>query len=81
MKINTKTRYLNRVYDGLWRCIGTLRNGTNNNYMLQNIYNNKILLVCSKTMAKIDKGETTVSKAIYCKIKRTKFKVNKGGLK
>lgn len=77
MKINTKTKYLNRVYDGLWRCIGTLKKGTNNNYMLQNIYNNKILLVCSKTMAKIDKGESTVSKTLHHLIKKKAFKVNK----
>lgn len=53
----SKTKYKDKIYDGRWKVLGC----HDNKYILENIYNQQQIIVANSTMAKIDRGETTVS--------------------
>ena len=54
------SKYKDKIYDGRWKVLGC----HNNKYTLENIYNHQQIKVSNDTMARIDKGETTVSNII-----------------
>lgn len=54
------SKYKNKIYDGRWKVLGC----HNTQYTLENIYNHHQIVIANNTMAKIDKGETTVSNVL-----------------
>lgn len=55
-----KSKYKDKIYDGRWKVLGC----HNNQYTLENIYNHHQIEIANDTMAKIGRGETTVSNII-----------------
>lgn len=55
-----KSKYKDKIYDGRWKFVET----KDNKYILENIYNHHQIEIANDTMAKIDRGETTVSNII-----------------
>lgn len=69
------SKYLGKIYDGLWEvvdCQPTQSKG-NYSYTLENIYNHKKVIISNHTLLKVDRGETTMSSVIHTHI------VNLGG--
>ena len=74
MKMNSK--YLGKIYEGRWKVIDMIyrNDGRNQVYILENIYNHERIQVCPPVMAKVDKGETTLSNTY-----RNQYRHNKIG--
>lgn len=56
-----KSKYLNKIYDGMWKVIKAEHRGTHEYYTLENIYNHKKVEITDGTLKKLDDGRTTVS--------------------
>ncbi len=67
--------FIGKVYDGRWEVIGK---GSNNNnhtiqYLLKNIFNERVIKIDRRTLRRVDNGETTVSKVMAHNIKHNNF--------
>lgn len=65
------SKYLGKVYDGMWKVVDCVRTHTDPNiyeFVIENIYNHQKYKISSKSVAKLDKGETTMSKIIHINI-------------
>lgn len=67
-----KIKYVNEIYEDLWKCVYKQKYKEHNYYYLVNIKNGQCIKVGYDTMKRIAKGEQQVSKSIYYQIKRGK---------
>lgn len=64
--------YIGEVYEGRWKVVAkTMKKGTAY-YLLENIYNKSVVEVCSKTIWRISKGETSISNVISMRIAKNR---------
>lgn len=66
-----KSKYLDKVYDGMWKVIKLEYRNTHEYYTLENIYNHNKIEIVGETMKKLSEGKTTVSNIISSRIKRS----------
>ena len=64
------SKYLGKVYEGRWKVVGCIYpNGLHNQkYVLKNIYNEREIIISPKALARVEQGETTISRVISHKI-------------
>lgn len=67
-----KSKYLGKVYDGMWKVVNTYRRQSNTNYILENTYNKTRYEINPRTMVALDKGQTTMSRIIAHNIRNNK---------
>ena len=62
-----KSKKIGKVYEGAWEIIESMSTNTktkHTNYVLKNIYNGRLLVICDSQLLKIEKGESSISKVI-----------------
>ncbi len=59
-----KSKYLDKIYDGMWKVIKAEHRDTHEYYTLENIYNHKKIEIVGETMKKLSDGKTTVGNII-----------------
>lgn len=60
-------KYIGEIYDGRWKVIQKVKPSKNNHqakYILENIYNGKLITLDARTVKRIADGATTVSKVM-----------------
>ena len=62
------SRFIDNIYEGRWKVISV----GGNHAKLVNIFNEKEITIHYTSLQKIDKGTTTISKIICCRVNRDK---------
>lgn len=61
-----KSKYIGKVYDGMWEVIDLRKTDkTNIHYVLENIYNHNQCEITGEAMRNLDRGKTTMSSIIH----------------
>ena len=67
-------KYMGKIYEGRWKVVSMKKseNGNIDGYYLENVYNQQRIYVNKSTLARIEKGETSVSKFIKRVVSKVK---------
>jgi len=63
-----KSKYIGQIIDGKWKIIKC----KSHYYTLINIYNNQIIKITNKCLLNVLRGETSISRIVYYRIKKSK---------
>ena len=58
-------KFIGKIYDGRWKVIECIRcENRQIKYTLENIYNQRTIRIDGRTLRRVEKGETTISKVM-----------------
>ena len=61
-----KSKYIGKIYEGRWKVVGI----GDKHATLVNIFNEKEISIHVTSLVKVDRGKTTISKIICCRVNR-----------